>query len=79
MEKIALWAADAGMRAAQLPSSAEREAFLLEIHRVLLAGARGQGLGEEGARALADSCLEGARKVMNELLARGMPSPEGRA
>jgi hypothetical protein len=78
-ERIAAWAVEAGRQAAQLPSRRDREAFLLEIHHEVMAGAGRQGLGEHEARALADACIDGARSIMSELLARGMQNSEGQA
>lgn len=78
-QRIAAWAVEAGMRAARLASARDREAFLVEIHREVMMGAGEQGLEQHDARVLADACLEGARRVMSELLARGMSSLEGQA
>jgi hypothetical protein len=36
-------------------------------------------MSERDALILADACAEGAKKIMRELLDRGMPMPEGRA
>jgi hypothetical protein len=78
-QRIAGWAVEAGMRAAELPSPRDREAFLVNIHREVMTGAGDQGLEEHDARLLADAFVEGARRIMGELLARGMSSPQGRA
>jgi hypothetical protein len=78
-ETIAAWATEVATRAAQLQPAAARAAFLAECRRELIENARREGMTEENARVLADSCIEGAERIMNELLARGMPMPEGRA
>ncbi len=78
-QTIAAWATEVAMRAAQCPSGQARAAFLAERHRELIEDARREGMAEADARLLADSCIEGAERIMNELLARGMPMPEGRA
>jgi hypothetical protein len=76
---IAAWATEVATQAAQLPSRQARAAFLAERRRELIGGAHGQGLAEPAATMLADSCIEGATKIMNALLARGGAAPEGRA
>ncbi|HEV2186897.1 MAG TPA: hypothetical protein VGR70_06800 [Stellaceae bacterium] len=67
------------MRAAQFPSKPARAAFLAERHHEIMEEARRSGMSERAALILAHSCVEGAEKIMRELLARGMPMPEGRA
>lgn len=79
MQKITAWATDVAAHAARLPSQEARAAFLAERHQELTAIAREQGLSESDAAFLADSCIEGAARIMNELLALGMTTPEGRA
>jgi hypothetical protein len=76
---VAFWATEVGANAAQLPSPAARSAFLAAWHRELVANARRFGMDENGATALADSCVDGAQKIMRELLARGTPAPAGHA
>jgi hypothetical protein len=76
---VMLWATEVGTRAAQLPSKAARAAFLAERHREIMEESRRLGMDEHDALILARSCVEGAERVMRELLARGMPMPGGRA
>jgi hypothetical protein len=77
--KIAIWATEVGMHAAQLPSTEARSAFLAEHHRTLVAAAQKQGMEEHAAGVLADSCVDGAERIMKEFLARGVPTKSGRA
>ncbi len=79
MHKIAVWAAEAATRAAQLPSRQAREAFLLQFRQELVTGAREQGMSEENAGVFAETCVAAARRILAELLARGMSFPGGRA
>ena len=76
---VMLWATEVGTRAAQLPSKAARAAFFAERHREIMEEARRSGMDKPDALILARSCVEGAKRVMRELLARGMPMPGGRA
>ena len=76
---VMLWATEVGTQAAQLPSKAARAAFLAERHREIMEEARRSGMDKHDALILARSCVEGAERVMRELLARGMPMPGGRA
>jgi hypothetical protein len=76
---IAAWATEIATRAAQLPTRQERAAFLAERRLELVGSAHQQGLAEPAASMLADSCIEGATRIMNALLARGGAAPEGRA
>jgi pyrroline-5-carboxylate reductase len=48
-------------------------------YRELMRQARAQGIDEGQARVLAASCLEGAAKVLDALLARGGSGPQGHA
>jgi hypothetical protein len=77
--KVAQWATEVGMRAAQLPSKPARAAFLAAQHREIMKEAGRSGMSECDALILAQSCVEGADRIMRELLARGMPMPQGRA
>jgi hypothetical protein len=79
IRKIAQWATEVGTRAAQFPSKPARAAFLAEQHHEIMEEARRSGMSEPDALILAQSCVEGAEKIMLELLARGRPMPEGRA
>jgi hypothetical protein len=76
---VGLWATEVGMRAAQLPSKAARAAFLAERHGEIMEEARRLGMDDHDAMILARSCVDGADRVMREMLTRGMPMPEGRA
>jgi len=77
--KVALWATEVGTAAAQLPSSDARLAFLAEQRRQLVAGARREGMSEGDAAILAESCIVGAKRIMEELLRRGVTGQGGRA
>jgi hypothetical protein len=79
LHSVTLWVSDIGMRAAQLPSKAARAAFLADRHREIVDEARRSGMDEPEALILADSCVDGAHRVMSELLARGTPLSAGRA
>ena len=76
---VAFWATEVSVSAAQLPSPAARGAFLAAWHRELVASARRLGMDYDEATTLADSCVDGAEKIMRELLARGTAVPGGRA
>jgi hypothetical protein len=54
-------------------------AFLAEQHREFVANARQQGMKDHDAMILADSCVDGAERIMDEILARGVPTEGGRA
>jgi hypothetical protein len=79
ISNVAQWAIEVGARAAQLPSEVARAAFLANRHREIMEESLRSGMGERNALILAQSCVEGAEPIMRELLARGMPMPEGRA
>jgi hypothetical protein len=72
-QKVAAWATEVALQAAQLPTARARSAYLADRHRELLAGAREQGMGEADAKILADTCVQGAQRIMKGLLARGGP------
>lgn len=76
---VAAWVIDIGTRAAQLPSQVARAAFLAERCGDLVQEACRFGMDEHDALILAQSCVEGAERVMRELLARGTLMPGGRA
>jgi hypothetical protein len=76
-QKVAAWATEVALQAAQLPTGRARSAYLADRHRELMAGAREQGMGEDDAKLLADTCVQGARRIMHGLLARGTPVSEG--
>ena len=76
---IAAWATEVATEAARLPSREARVNLLATRYRELMRSARAQGMGEGDARALAVSCLEGAAKVLEALLARGGSGPQGNA
>jgi hypothetical protein len=76
---VSLWVTDIGMRAAQLPSKTARASFLADKCRKLVEEARRSGIDEPSALILAQSCVDGAERIMRELLARGTPVAGGRA
>ena len=78
-QKIVVWATEIATRAAQLPSREAREAYLAGRHSELVAGARREGASRRDATILADACVDGARKIMAQLLARGTSVTQGRA
>ncbi len=77
--KIAIWATEAATRAAELPSPQSREAFFAQLHQELATGARQSGMDEADAGAFAATCVDGARRILAELLARGMSGRGGHA
>jgi hypothetical protein len=79
LHSVRLWVSDIGVRAAQLPSKTARATFLAERHQEIVEEARRSGMDEADARILAGSCVDGANRVMSELLARGTPISGGRA
>ena len=79
MQKIGIWASEVAMHAVQLSSAGARSAFLAEHHRRLVADARNQGMDEYAATVLADACVDGAERIMQEYLARGLPAKGGKA
>jgi hypothetical protein len=78
-QKIVVWATEIATDAAQLPSPEAREAYLLARRRELVAGARREGASHRDATILANACVDGARKIMAQLLARGTSVTQGRA
>lgn len=76
---IAAWATEVGMRAAQLASHEARATYLAARRRELLAVAHQQGMDESAASVLAEACIDGAQRIIEAVLARGTPLPEGRA
>ena len=77
--KIIAWAAETGSCAAEQPSRQERESYLAERRRELVAGAVAEGATEADAAALSDACVSAARRIMTELLAQRAGVPKGRA
>ena len=77
LHSVAEWVTDIGTRAAQLPSKAARAAFFADRYREIVEEAC--RLDEPSALILAQSCVQGAERVMSELLARGTLVPGGRA
>ncbi len=78
-QTIAAWATEVGMAAAQLASHQARATYLAERRGELVAVARQQGMDDSAAAMLADACIDGARRIMTAMLARGTPAPKGRA
>jgi hypothetical protein len=79
LHSVAEWVTDIGTRAAQLPSKAARAAFFADRYREIVEEACRSGMDEPSALILAQSCVQGAERVMSELLARGTLVPGGRA
>jgi DNA-binding Lrp family transcriptional regulator len=71
IRNVAQWATEVGVRAAQLPSKSARATFLAEKHHEIMEEAGRSGMSERDALILAQSCVEGAERIMRELLARG--------
>jgi hypothetical protein len=78
-KKIVAWAAEIGSYAADLPSGQARDAYLAARRGELAAGAVAEGASESDAAILADTCVDAARAIMTELLARRAGDPKGRA
>ena len=78
-KKIIAWATEIASYAAGLPSRQARDAYLAERHRELVTGAMAEGATRRDAVALADACVEAARRIMGELLAQRAGVPRGRA
>jgi hypothetical protein len=74
-----IWATEIGSYAAGLPSSQARATYLAERRRELVSGAMAEGASQQDAEALADICVNAARRIMTELLARRAGVPKGRA
>jgi hypothetical protein len=79
LHSVTVWVTDIGTQAALLPSEADRAAFLAERCRELLEEACRSGMDEPSALIFARSCVEGAERIMRELLALGTPVAGGRA
>ena len=77
--KIISWAGQIASRAAALPSRQERDFYLTERQRELIAGAVQEGANSRDAAILAEACVSAARRIMTELLARQAGVPQGRA
>jgi hypothetical protein len=78
-DTIVAWAAETARNAAALPSRERRDVYLAERHRELVAGALAEGTSEPDALALADACVNAARRIMTEFLAHRAGVPQGRA
>jgi hypothetical protein len=76
---VVAWATEIGGYAAELPSAQDRDSYLAERHRELVAGALAEGAGERDAEILADACVGAARRIMTGLLAHRAGEPKGRA
>jgi hypothetical protein len=77
--KIVAWATEIARYAAALPSREQRESYLVERHRELVAGAVAEGAAQGDALVLADACVNAAQRIMTELLAQRAGLPQGRA
>ena len=78
-DKIVAWATETARYAAALPSRERRDSYLSERHRELVTGAMAEGTAEPDAVALADACVNAARRIMTEFLAHRAGVPLGRA
>ena len=79
INKIVAWATETARYAAALPSRERRDSYLSERHRELVTGAMAEGTAEPDAVALADACVNAARRIMTEFLAHRAGVPLGRA
>jgi len=79
LHSVTVWVTDIGTQAALLASEPARAAFLAARCRELVEEACRSGMDESSALILARSCVDGAERVMRELLARGTPVAGGRA
>jgi hypothetical protein len=75
--KIINWASQIASRAAALPSRQQREAYLADRQGELIAGAIAEGAKAHDAEILAEACVNVARRLMTELLARRAGVPQG--
>jgi hypothetical protein len=78
-DTIVAWATETARYASVLPSRERRDVYLAERHRELVAGAQADGTAEPDAVALADACVNAARRIMTEFLAHRAGVPQGRA
>ena len=76
---VTVWVTDIGTQAALLASEVDRAAFLAKRCSELVQEACRSGMDEPAALILAQSCVDGAERIMRELLARGAPVAGGRA
>jgi hypothetical protein len=79
LHSVTVWVTDIGTQAALFQSEPARAAFLAARGRELVEEACRSGMDEPSALILARSCVDGAERVMRELLARGTPVAGGRA
>src|SRR3982074_1967691 len=73
------WATVTARHALELSSREARDAYFAERHDELRQGAVAEGAGEAEALMLADMCVDAARRIMTELMARRAGEPKGRA
>jgi hypothetical protein len=76
---VVAWATETAHHALGLPSQAARDTYFAERHDELRRGAIAEGAGEADALMLADMCVDAARRIMTELMARRAGEPKGRA
>ncbi len=76
---VVAWATETARHALELPSRAARDTYFAERHDELRQGAIAEGAGEADALMLADMCVDAARRIMTELMARRAGDPKGRA
>jgi hypothetical protein len=76
---VIVWAGQIASRAVALPSRQARDAYLADRRRELVAGAVAEGAAQHDAEILADACVNAARRIMTEVLARRAGVPQGRA
>jgi hypothetical protein len=77
--KVVAWATETAKYAAALPSARERDGYLAQLRRELVAGAVEEGAAAHDAAVLADSCVDAARRIMIEMLAQRAGEPRGHA
>jgi hypothetical protein len=76
---VVAWATVTARHALELSSREARDAYFAERHDELRQGAVAEGAGEAEALMLADMCVDAARRIMTELMARRAGEPKGRA
>jgi len=75
---IVAWATEIASYAVELPSRQAREDYLAQRRGELIAGAGAEGASPDDAAALADTCVNAARRILTELLAQRAGVSEGR-
>jgi hypothetical protein len=78
-QKVVAWATEVASCAVQLPSRQAREEYLAQRRSELVAGAISEGTSAADAQALADLCVDAARRITTEFLAQRAGDPKGHA